>query len=174
MSATGPGPAPTRAPEPLPEGLRAGRVVLDASYVIALLDGEEAAQAFAPLLSRAVLTAPAAGEVFSKLHTASAVEPGEVEGGLVALGVELVDLPVAAAHHFPALRAVDAARRAQQRENGERPVRTLSLGDLCVLGHALHTQLPVLTGDRHWATLALHGLAVEVHLFRPEPDTQGS
>ena len=51
-----------------------------------------------------------------------------------------------------------------------RLVQTLSLGGLCVLAHALHTQLPVLTGDRHWATLARHGLVVDVHLFRPHPD----
>ena len=37
-------------------------------------------------------------------------------------------------------------------------------------------QLPVLTGDRHWATLTPHGLAVEIHLFRldPDPHTGGS
>lgn len=155
----------------LPQGLTTGQVVLDASYVIALLQGEQAAQAFMPVLSRAVLPAPAAGEVFYKLSAASGVAPVDVEAGLLALGVELVDLPVAAAHHFPALRTLDAARREQQREPGERPLQALSLADLCVLGHALHTQLPVLTGDRRWATLAPHGLQVDVHLFRDSSGT---
>lgn len=151
----------------LPEGLASGQVVLDASYVIALLQGESAAQIYAPVLARAVVPAPTAGEVFYKLHTASGLTPQEVESGLVALGVRLVDLPVAAARHFPDLRAIDAARRAEQRTAGERPVQNLSLADLCVLGHALATGLPVLTGDRHWATLRPHGLAVDVHVFRP-------
>ncbi len=144
-----------------------GQVVLDASYVIALLQGEDAAQTYAPVLARAVVPAPTAGEVFSTLHTASGLDPAQVETGLVALGVRVVDLPVAVARHFPALRAIDAARRAEQRAAGDRPVQTLSLADLCVIGHALATGLPVLTGDRHWATLRPHGLEVDVHVFRP-------
>lgn len=71
---------------------------------------------------------------------------------------------MAAAAHFPALRTIDAARPAQQEVHGEKA--TLSLADLAVLAHALTTDLPVLTGDRHWATLAPHGLSVDVHLFR--------
>ena len=65
--------------------------------------------------------------------------------------------PTWPAAHFPALRAVDAARRAEQKAGGEKAA-TLSLADLTILGHALHTGLPVLTGDRHWATLKPHGL----------------
>ncbi len=145
-------------------------MVLDASYVIALLEGEPAAQAYAELLARAVLPSVTAGEVVYKVHAASGLEPATVEAGLVALGVDLVALPVAAARHFPALRAIGAARREEQRAAGERPLRVLSLADLCVLAHARHTGLPVLTGDRHWATLAPHGLDVDVHLFRPSPE----
>ena len=152
--------APT-SPRPLPGGL----VVLDASFVIALLDGEARAQRYADVLPRAVITSVTLGEVLAKVHTASSVDPEQVQAGLLALGADLVDLPVAAAAHFPALRTVDAARRAEQKVNGEKAA-TLSLADLTVLAHALTTDLPVLTGDRHWATLAPHGLTVDVHLFR--------
>ena len=155
--------APT-PPRPLPGGL----VVLDASFVIALLDGEAAAQRYAGVLPRSVITSVTLGEVFSKVHTATGVQPEQVQAGLLALGADLVGLPVAAAAHFPALRTIDAARRAEQKADGEKAA-ALSLADLAVLAHALTTDLPVLTGDRHWATLAPHGLSVDVHLFRDGP-----
>ena len=152
-------------PRPLPQGL----VVLDASFVISLLDGEAAAQRYAAVLARSVITSVTLGEVFAKVHTATGVAPEQVRDGLLALGADLVDFPVAATVHFPTLRTIDAARRAQQKANGEKAA-TLSLADLAVLAHALATDLPVLTGDRHWATLAPHGLSVDVHLFRdPAP-----
>ena len=155
--------APT-PPRPLPGGL----VVLDASFVIALLDGEAAAQRYAGVLPRSVITSVTLGEVFSKVHTATGVEPQQVQDGLLALGADLADLPVAAAAHFPALRTIDAARRAEQKAGGQKAA-ALSLADLAVLAHAMTTDLPVLTGDRHWATLAPHGLSVDVHLFRDGP-----
>ncbi len=137
--------------------------MLDASFVLALLDGEAAAQRFAPLLGRAEMPSVTVGEVFSKLHAAAGLEPTVVEAGLRALGIRLVDLPVAAARRFPALRELDAVRRAQQRAAGDRPLRVLSLGDLCCLGYAIEYGRPVLTGDRHWRSL---GLTVEVVDFR--------
>lgn len=145
-----------------------GPVVLDASFLLALLDGEDAAQRFAPVLARGVVPAVTAGETFYKLHATAGIDPTQVEDGLVALGVELVDLPVAAARHFPfpALRALDARRREEQRAAGDKPVQTLSLGDLCCLGYAIHARLPVLTGDRHWASLPPLGLGVDVYDFR--------
>ena len=106
---------PTPA-QPLPDGL----VVLDASFVIALLDGETAAQRYAAVLPRSAITSVTLGEVFAKVHTATGVEPEQVQAGLLALGADLVDLPVAAAARFPALRTIDAARRAQQRAGGEK------------------------------------------------------
>lgn len=149
-----------------PRRLPVGPVVLDASFLIALLDGEDAAQRFTPMLPRGVVPSVTAGETFYKLHAGSGVEPAQVEEGLRALGLRLVDLPVAAARQFPTLRALDAVRREQQRSRGERPLQTLSLGDLCCLGYAVVAGLPVLTGDRHWATLPPLGLGVDVYNFR--------
>jgi len=151
----------------LPEGL----MVLDASFLLALLDGEAAAQRFTSVLARGVAPAVTAGEAFYKLHTAAGVDPTQVEDGLLALGVELVDLPVAAARHFPALKALDTVRRDQPRNSGKRPVQTLSLGDLCCLGYAAAAGLPVLTGDRHWITLQPLGLGVDVYNFRDPTNT---
>jgi len=147
-----------------------GPVVFDASFLIALLDGEDAAQRFTPVLSRGIVPAVTAGEVFYKLHAAAGIDSTRLEGALNALGITLVDLPVAAALQFPALKSIDRLRREEQKRTGGRRVQALSLGDLCCLGYALHTQLPVLTADRHWNTLAAHGLTVAVHDFR-DPGT---
>lgn len=148
-----------------------GPVVLDASFLIALLDGEDTAQRFVPVLARGVVPAVTAGEVFYKLHATAGIDPTQVEDGLRALGVDLVDLPVAAARHFPTLKALDTRRREQQRTTGERPAQTLSLGDLCCLGYAATTGLPVLTGNRHWTTLQPLGLQTAVYNFRDPADT---
>ena len=158
--------APTPPARPLPDGL----VVLDASFVIALLDGEAAAQRHSAVLARSVISSVTLGEVFYKLHTSTGIAPAAVQAGLLALGATLADLPVAAAAHFPALRTIDAARRAEQKTNSEKGA-ALSLADLAVLAHAITTDLPVLTGDRHWTTLQPHGLTVDVHLFRDGPAT---
>lgn len=64
---------------------------------------------------------------------------------------------------------MDAARRDEQKNNGEKAA-SLLLADLCVLGHAWSIDAPVLTGDRHWSTLAAHGLTVPVYDFR-DPST---
>lgn len=151
-------------PIPAP-ALPDGRVVLDASFVIALLDGEDAAQRHSRVLSRSVVSSITLGEVYAKFAWRAGIEPTTIESGLRSLGAQLVDFPVAAAAHFPALRVIDAARRAQQKADGEKAA-TLSLADLAVLAHATVLDLPVLTGDRHWATLSPHGLDVDVHLFR--------
>lgn len=143
-----------------------GPIVLDASFLIALLEGEEAAQRFAPTLARGIVPSVIAGEAFYKLHTAAGIEPDQIEDGLRALGVALVDLPLAAARHFPSLKSIDAARRTEQKAARDKSIQMLSLGDLCALGYAVAHDLPVLTADRHWATLRPHGLTVEVFNFR--------
>jgi len=142
-----------------------GAVVLDASFIIALLQRHPGATALAHVLPRGILTAVTAGEIFYKIAATGGAEPDRIEAVLRAQGVRIADLSVAAAHHFPRLRRIDAARRAEQKDRGER-APALSLADLCVLGYAAALDLPVLTGDRHWATLAPHGLAVPVHLYQ--------
>lgn len=142
-----------------------GAVVLDASFVIALLQRHPGATALAHVLSRGVLTTVTAGEIFYKIAATGGAEPHRIEAVLRAQGVRIAEVPLGAAHHFPRLRRIDAARRAEQKTRGEKGA-TLSLADLCVLGYAATQELPVLTGDRHWATLAPHGLSVPVHLYQ--------
>lgn len=73
--------------------LPAGPIVFDASFLIALLEGEPAAQRFAPVLPRGIVPSVTAGEVFYKLHTGAGLVPAQIEGGLLGLGVALVALP---------------------------------------------------------------------------------
>lgn len=161
---------PTGAPQAAqtPEAAElpaSGPVVLDASFVIALLQRHSGATALAHVLPRGVLTTVTAGEIFYKIASTGGAEPERIEAVLRAQGVRIVDLPLAVAHHFPRLRHVDAARRTEQKARREKAA-ALSLADLCVLGFATALNIPVLTGDRHWTTLASHGLAVPVHLYQ--------
>jgi len=142
-----------------------GAVVLDASFVLALLQRHPGASALADVLPRGVLTTVTAGEIFYKIAATGGAGPGRIEAVLRAQGVRIAELPLAAAHQFPRLRHIDAARRTEQKTLGERGA-ALSLADLCVLGYAAAQDLPVLTGDRHWSTLAPHGLTVPVHLYQ--------
>ncbi|MGC8511948.1 MAG: hypothetical protein ACP5P1_02770 [Acidimicrobiales bacterium] len=45
-------------------------------------------------------------------------------------------------------------------------MKSLSLGDMCCLAHALEHDLPVLTGDQHWLTLGAHGLTLRIFDLR--------
>lgn len=137
-------------------------LVLDASFVLAVLDGEPAAMRLVDLLRGSVLPSPTAGEVYLTVAERSGLPPAQIQAVLLAYGVRLVDLPMAAAHHFPELRRIDSARRQAAQHAGQRRF-SLSLGDLCVLAYALLAGLPVLTGDRQWSTLGRYGLSVPVH-----------
>ena len=142
-----------------------GPLVLDSSFVLDYLEETAAAVRWRTALAGAFLPSVAAGEVFYKVHERSGVVPESILGVLRALGVEIVDVTVATAALFPVLRQIDAARRAEQKRNGERAA-SLSMVDLCVLGGAAVAGRAVLTADRHWSTLAPHGLTVAVHDFR--------
>ena len=145
-------------------GLPSGLVVLDASFVIALLEGDPAAAAHAEVLARGVVSALTLGEVHEALSQRAGIEPVTTEQGLRALGATLVDLPVAAAAHLPALRAAEAAGRVAQTDDGE-GAAVLSIAELTVLAHAMATGLPVLTGNTGQAALAVHGLGLDVHHY---------
>ncbi|MHB1929779.1 MAG: PIN domain-containing protein, partial [Acidimicrobiales bacterium] len=67
---------------------------------------------------------------------------------------------------FADLKEIDALSRADQAARGVARVKSLSLGDMCCLAHALQHNLPVLTGDQHWPTLSAHGLTLQVFDFR--------
>lgn len=123
------------------------RRVLDASAVLAWLQGEPGADMVDPLLAEAVISAANWSEVLQKVVQRGR-DPRETGDLLRALGLDVVPLIVE-----DAALAADLWRRA--------PV--LSLGDRCCLALALRLGLSALTADRAWTALAV---GVEIQPIR--------
>ncbi len=124
-------------------------VVLDASAVLAVLNGEPGAEAVWDCLPGAHLSAVNAAEVAAKL----------VDGGLDAEGAgQSLERLGAWVVPFEAADVVPTAFiRAATRTAG------LSLGDRACLALALRLSVPALTADRQWRDLQLD---VEVRMIR--------
>ncbi len=124
-------------------------VVLDASAVLAVLNGEPGAEAVWDCLPGAHLSAVNAAEVAAKL----------VDGGLDAEGAgQTLDRLGARVVPFEAADVVPVANiRMATRSAG------LSLGDCACLALAQRLGWPALTADRQWGDI--QG-AVEVRLIR--------
>ena len=154
-------------------GVPAGEILVDASYLLAYLDQDAAAQRFGTLMGRMVVTSVNLGETFYKVKQLSGVSPIDVEQALYALGVRVIDVDVAVARQFDHLKDIDARSRLDQRNRGvvHQKIKSLSLGDLTCLGAALVRSWPVLTGDKHWTTLQVHGLSLDVYDFRDKAVT---
>ncbi len=122
--------------------------VLDASAILALLQGERGSEAVLEALPGAAVSTVNLSEVVAKLagHGMPLVEIRQA----LTLGLEVVpfteDLAYAAGELRPLTRD-----------------RGLSLGDRACLALAKTMDLPVLTADRAWASL---DLGVEVRLAR--------
>lgn len=125
-------------------------MVLDASAVLAMLNGEPGAERVAESLSGAVMSAVNLAEVLGKVIDVGG-DIAEVRSGLSAAGVR-----------FAAMEPSDAALVAALRQvNGG---KSLSLGDRTCLALALRLQTAsVLTADRVWFNL---DLPIEVELVR--------
>ncbi|WP_086820835.1 PIN domain-containing protein [Allokutzneria sp. NRRL B-24872] len=142
----------------LPEG----PVLLDASFVLALLDGEPRAQPYADVLPNSLITSVNLGEVLYCLAQSAGIDSLAATAEIEAMGVAVVPLEIEHAQRFAELKRIDAGiRRTRERRLGK-----LSLGDLCCLAFAWEEGVPVLTGDRHWTTVAGAGMPVEVIDFR--------
>lgn len=146
---------------PTARALPPGRVMADTSFLIALLEGDPAAQTHAGVLARAVVDAITLGQVCAALDRSAGIGPATIEEALRALGVSLVDHPVAAAAHVPAVAAAESARCAHQHADGSEKATALPVADLAVLAHAIAAGLAVLTGNQHWTNLA-YGLGIEI------------
>ncbi|PWS35159.1 hypothetical protein DFH01_22895 [Falsiroseomonas bella] len=118
-------------------------MILDASAVLAVLLGEPGAEAAAPLLEGADISAVNMLEVVARLRRET---PAHFEA------LQVLDL---------AVLPIDAAVPAADLLHRHRGV--LSLGDCACIATASALGRPVLTADRVWATL---GLPVEVRLIR--------
>lgn len=126
-----------------------GRVVLDASAILVLINDEPGAAAVAEALEDAVVSAVNLSEVVGKLlETGMPRQEGEnILGGL---GLEVYPFDEAAAWNTGALRS--GTKKAG-----------LSLGDRACLALAKELCLPAVTADSTWAKISA---GVEVRLVR--------
>jgi ribonuclease VapC len=126
------------------------RIVLDASAVLAILNGEAGAEKLTPqLLSEA---------------TVSTVNLAEVQGKLVSRGLDPDDAWEAA---VAAIREPEVFTSAQARIAGALVAQTrsleLSLGDRACLALGIALGAPVYTADRSWKGLRL---GIRIHHLR--------
>ena len=123
-------------------------IVLDASALLAVVNQEPGWQAVvayrAPMISAVNLA-----EVYAKLEERGSPS-SHARSNLAASGVEVITFDETQAYLSGQLRM--STRRAG-----------LSFGDRACLAAAMSRDLPVLTGDRSWATL---DVGIEVGLFR--------
>ncbi len=123
-------------------------VLLDASAVLAFLQGERGAQVIRPLLGEALVLSVNWSEVLQKVTHRSDRSAGEVAAMLVAVGVEVE----------PLWRG-DAERAAELWTAWPH----LSLADRCCLAAAERLDVTVYTADGEWASLES---SVQVELIR--------
>jgi PIN domain nuclease of toxin-antitoxin system len=123
--------------------------VLDASAVLALLQGEAGGDAVAEVLPRSVISTVNLAEVIAKLID-HGVSPADAEAILDTLPFEIAPASPADGRRAGSLHA-------QTRGRG------VSLGDRFCLGLGQATSLPVFTADQAWARL---GLALDIRLIR--------
>lgn len=142
--------------------------VADASFLVDLIKQDSFAVRFTSNLKNAKTNSVNIGETFSIVARQSGVGSGLLETTFSALGLQIEPFTTTMAHCFVALRDIDDKQRQVQIKKGlaGRDVKTLALGDLACLSQAIVLGLPVLTGDRHWESLSVHGLTVPVLNFR--------
>ncbi len=126
-----------------------GRLVLDASALLAVILGERGADEVDPYIPEAAISAVNLAEVVAKLVDA------EFSGDAVRLVIDDLNLDVVGFDEAMAFQS--GLLRKETRRTG------LSLGDRACLVLAKREGLPALTADRVWATL---DLGVEIRLVR--------
>jgi ribonuclease VapC len=126
-----------------------GRVVLDASALLAILNRESGADEVAAHLPRALVSTVNLSEVVAVLVT-HGMPGAAVHRAIDGLALTVVDFDAEQAYAAGFLRV---ATRASG----------LSLGDRACLSLAAQLEIPVLTADRCWTEL---DLGLDVHLIR--------
>lgn len=112
-------------------------VVVDASAILALVQGEPGADEVESLLDGASMSSVNLSEVIQKGEQHDVNTEG-LEYDLEALGIEFRDFGVAAARPTAELWATGSG---------------LSLGDRACLSLAVELELPAVTADRRWAAI---------------------
>jgi ribonuclease VapC len=125
------------------------KAVLDASALLAMLQGEPGAEAGEGVVPDAVMATINLAEVLQKLVDSGAPEH-EAFAAVAGLGIGFVDVDVDLARGSARLR--DSTRKAG-----------MSLGDRVCLALGEQLDVPLLTTDRAWGGL---GLALKVHVIR--------
>ncbi len=123
--------------------------VLDASAVLALLNGESGAPEVAAALPGAMMSAVNLAEVAGKLVD-HGMEEGEVRAALAGLALRIVTFDEVRAYRVGALRR-------ETRHVG------LALGDRACLAAGREMERTVLTADRRWAEL---DLGIDIRVIR--------
>jgi len=129
-----------------------GKVVLDASALLALVHGEPGQDLVASSVAEAAISAVNLAEVIGKLAERG-VPLDRAKAIALSFGLEVVSLDAE-------LAAAAGQLRPATRSGG------LSLGDRCCLATAMALGLPVLTTEAVWEPLA-DVLGVEVRNIRP-------
>lgn len=124
-------------------------VVLDASAVLAVINGEPGSEMVAKTLNVAAVSAVNVAEIATRLIDLGA----SIEG--VREQVDRLPFEIAEFDDVAALHA--ASLRKETRRFG------LSLGDRACLSLAQRLGVPAITADRHWAKI---DIGVEVRLIR--------
>lgn len=127
--------------------------VLDASAVLALLNGEPGQEAVAAVLPGAVLGTVNLAEVVSKLRERG-VPAADAQEAIRCLGVEIVPYTETQAFHTGALRPLT-------RSHG------LSLGDRACLALARERGAIALTAERQWDERVAEATGVAIRRIRP-------
>lgn len=152
----------------MPHQLGEEALIVDASFVVAVLDREPLATRFTSALARASIVDVNLGEVFYKVAEKMGIAPADVGAVLHANGMKVIATGTAGAARFPTLKKLDVELRERLRQPGWPPsdIKSLSLADITCLATALERELVVLTGDKHWKLL---GLPLRIEDFR-DPD----
>ena len=153
--------------------LPSGKILVDASLLIGIIDSDPDACLFIPILSRCVATSINFGETLYKLEQLLDVDPQKVESAFVGFGLQIDSFGLSAARYFNELKKIDDLSREAQLVAGvaKSAAKSLSLADLACLSYGLDTNLPVLTGDKHWCTLSQYGFEGRVFDFRSPATT---
>lgn len=153
--------------------LPAGKILVDASLLIGIIDSDPDACLFIPILSRCVATSINFGETLYKLEQLLDVDPQKVESAFVGLGLQIDSFGLSAARYFNTLKKIDELSYDAQLVAGvaKNTIKSLSLADLACLSYGLDARLPILTGDKHWCTLSQYGFSGVVLDFRSPATT---